>query len=111
MRPARLKLRPVSFRYKKEIDPKQELQYGLVAEEVAEVDKELVVYKDGRPDAVRYQLIAPLLISELKKQERQIADQSAELEAQRKQATERDALIKRLSQRLDALERAGQTGR
>ena len=37
------RLKPVTFRYKKEIDASQVLDYGLVAEDVAEVDADLVM--------------------------------------------------------------------
>lgn len=60
-----LKLRPVSFRYKKANDNEtQSLQYGLIAEEVAEIMPELVqLDKDGKPFAVNYHLLAPLLLA------------------------------------------------
>ena len=35
-------LRPVSFRYKKEVDPTRVLSFGLIAEEVAKVNPDLV---------------------------------------------------------------------
>ena len=37
------RLKPVTFRYKKEIDASQVLDYGLIAEDVADVDADLVV--------------------------------------------------------------------
>jgi Chaperone of endosialidase len=50
-----LALKPVSFRYKKEIDPAGRSQFGLVAEQVAEVNPDLVVCdKQGKPYTVRY---------------------------------------------------------
>jgi hypothetical protein len=67
-----LALRPVTFRFKKAfVDGEKPLQFGLVAEEVAEVFPELVVYDDkGRPETVRYDLISTLLLNELQKQSR-----------------------------------------
>src|SRR5262249_33856830 len=48
-------LRPVSFRYKKEIDPKGTSQLGLIAEDVDKVNPDLVVRdKEGKPYSVRY---------------------------------------------------------
>ena len=45
-----MKLRPVAFYYRPELDEAQTRQYGLVAEEVAQVAPQLVVYdKDGAP--------------------------------------------------------------
>lgn len=61
-----LQLRPVSFIYKE--DDKKELQYGLIAEEVAKVYPELVQYdQEGKPFTVYYHLLTPLLLSELQK--------------------------------------------
>ena len=48
-------LKPVTFRYKKEIDAAGTSQFGLVAEEVEKVNPDLVVRdKDGKPYSVRY---------------------------------------------------------
>jgi hypothetical protein len=53
-------LTPVDFLYKS--DTEKQRQYGLIAEEVVKVNKDLVFYKDGEPDAVNYNsLVAPLL--------------------------------------------------
>lgn len=63
-------LRPVTFRYKQEFrDGEKPLQFGLIAEEVAEVFPELVVYDGaGRPETVKYRLLSTLLLNELQKQ-------------------------------------------
>ena len=103
-----LKLRPVTFRYKQaEASGEKPLQYGLIAEEVAEVFPELVVYNTaGQPETVAYQLLASLLLNELEKDhaqlleaKTQIANDHEELEvsrqelaALRSQATEVEAL-------------------
>jgi hypothetical protein len=53
-------LTPVNFLYKS--DTEKQRQYGLIAEDVVKVNKSLVFYKDGEPDAVNYNgLIAPLI--------------------------------------------------
>jgi hypothetical protein len=50
-----LALKPVTFRYKKEIDPLDTFQFGLVAEDVEKVNPNLVVRdKEGKPYSVRY---------------------------------------------------------
>jgi hypothetical protein len=75
-----LKLRPVTFRYKPELDASGLRQYGLIAEEVAEVYPDLVVYdKDGQPETVRYHFLTPLLLNELRKQQQTIEDQRAQI--------------------------------
>jgi hypothetical protein len=65
-------LRPVTFRYKQAYqDGSKPLQFGLIAEEVAEVFPELAVYgEDGQPETVSYHLLATLLLNELQKEHR-----------------------------------------
>lgn len=68
------RLRPVAFSYKR--DATNTEQYGLIAEEVAEIFPSLVVNdKDGKPYAVRYQVLPVLLLNELQKQQVAIEDQ------------------------------------
>jgi endosialidase-like protein len=75
-------LRPVSFRYRTQ-PPDGPLQYGLIAEEVAEVYPELVVRDgDGAPWTVRYHLLPALLLSELQRQERALQEKERELKTQ-----------------------------
>jgi len=72
-----LALRPVMFRYRQEQTvPSGELppEYGLIAEEVAEVFPDLVVYDEaGLPFTVKYHVMAPMLLNEMKKQQQVIA--------------------------------------
>jgi len=81
-----LQLRPVTFFYKPEYDDGSHLpQYGLIAEEVAKIFPEMVAYdKDGQILTVKYQLLAPMLLNEVQKQNetiRQLQDRLAALEA------------------------------
>ncbi|MFB3106699.1 MAG: tail fiber domain-containing protein, partial [Pseudomonadales bacterium] len=71
-----MRLRPVTFHYKKEYDAGDgRLQYGLIAEEVAEVYPELVMYDDqGRVKTVLYQQLSGMLLNELQKQHRQVQE-------------------------------------
>ena len=66
---ALMKLRPVTFFYKPEYeDGPRTLQYGLIAEEVAEVYPDLVVKnKDGEIETVQYHKLIPMLMNELQK--------------------------------------------
>jgi trimeric autotransporter adhesin len=77
-----LKLRPVTFRYKQPDDRGQKPeQYGLIAEEVAKVMPELVIYNDkGQPETVAYQTLAPLLLNELQREHSQLRTQRTEVE-------------------------------
>ena len=64
-------LRPVSFRLKN--DPKGGVQYGLIAEEVAKVYPELVNRDSaGRIEGVRYDELAPMLLNEVQKQQKNL---------------------------------------
>jgi hypothetical protein len=65
-----LRLRPVTFRYKKPSeDGSKPVDYGLIAEEVAEVYPDLVVKgADGQIETVQYQKLTPMLLNELQKQ-------------------------------------------
>jgi hypothetical protein len=69
-----LQLRPVSFRYKQPFaDGSKPIQYGLIAEEVAEVFPDLVVHSaDGQIETVKYQMLDVLLLNELRRQEAEI---------------------------------------
>ena len=65
-----LALHPVSFRYRQHVatDPDTPPQFGLIAEEVAEVFPELVVYdREGRPETVKYHLLSTLLLAEVQR--------------------------------------------
>jgi hypothetical protein len=76
-----MNLRPVAFKYKRELDPTGVAQYGLIAEEMAEVYPELVVYDEqGRPENIRYHLLDALLLNEIQKQHRSLETQKAEIE-------------------------------
>ncbi len=92
-----LKLRPVSFRYKPELDPTGLEQYGLVAEEVAEVYPDLVTCDDeGQPQAVRYHFLVPMLINEVQKDRKTIEEQRLGMEAQRLRVQKLEARLERL---------------
>src|SRR5207248_10248260 len=62
-------LKPVTFRYKKEIDPAGTSQFGLVAEEVEKVDPDLIVRdKEGKPCSMRYDQVNAMLLNEFQKE-------------------------------------------
>ncbi len=67
-----LELRPVVFRYKQEQTDSSgavPMEYGLIAEEVADVFPDLVVYdEEGLPLTVKYHLLSSMLLNEFKKQ-------------------------------------------
>lgn len=92
-------LRPVTFRYKQPLaDGAKPLQYGLVAEEVASVYPQLVVYdRNGQPESLQYHELPALLLNELQKQHRVITEQQSEIARQRQE-------LKALQARMAALE-------
>ena len=101
-------LRPVNFRYKKELDPTGIPQFGLVAEEVAKVNPALIVRdKEGKPYSVRYEAVNAMLLNEFLKAHRRIEEQDHK-------AQQQDATIAELQVQIDALglrleEQAGTT--
>jgi len=78
-----LGLKPVTFRYKKEIDPAAISQFGLVAEDVEKVNPDLVVHdKKGKPYSVRYDQVNAMLLNEFLKEHRRNEEQVNQIEQQ-----------------------------
>jgi septal ring factor EnvC (AmiA/AmiB activator) len=108
---ALMKLRPVTFLYKPEYSKgDRTLQYGLIAEEVAQVYPELVAYdNDGQPYTVRYQYLTPMLLNELQKEHAVVTAQQQELQTQlqqiKTQRQEIDGLKLQLQQQNASLQR------
>jgi hypothetical protein len=66
-------LKPVTFHYKKEIDPAGMQQFGLVAEDVDKINPDLVVRdNEGKPYSVRYEQVNAMLLNEFLKEHRQV---------------------------------------
>jgi hypothetical protein len=73
-----LALKPVTFHYKKEIDPDRTPQFGLVAEEVEKVNPDLVARDaKGNVYTVRYEAVNAMLLNELLKAHRKVQEQDA----------------------------------
>jgi hypothetical protein len=73
---ALLALKPVTFRYKKEIDPHGTPQFGLVAEDVEKVNPDLVVRDaEGKVNTVRYDQVNAMLLNEFLKEHRKVEEQ------------------------------------
>ena len=73
-----LALKPVTFHYKKDLDPNCTPQFGLVAEEVEKVNPDLVVRgANGKPYTVRYEAVNAMLLNEFLKEHRQVERQEA----------------------------------
>jgi len=78
-----LALKPVTFRYKKEIDPDSTPQFGLVAEEVEKANPDLVLRDaDGKPYSVRYEAVNAMLLNEFLKEHRRVERQECKIQEQ-----------------------------
>ena len=98
-----LSLKPVTFHYRKEIDPEGLPQFGLVAEEVEKVNPDLVVRdKEGKPYSVRYDQVNAMLLNEFLKEHRKVQ----ELE---KQVEDLAAGLQKVSDKLELRKPAPQT--
>jgi hypothetical protein len=94
-----LALKPVTFRYKKEVDPKSIPQFGLVAEDVEKVNPDLVVRdKEGKPYTVRYDQVNAMLLNEFLKEHKKVEEQQATITQLEKDF---GAAIAQLTTRLD----------
>ena len=110
-------LEPVSFRYKKEIDPLGKSQFGLVAEDVEKVNPDLVARdKEGKPYSVRYEQVNAMLLNEFLKEHRTVQDlksivakQEATIAQQQKQIEALTAGLQTVSAQLDLSKPAPQT--
>ncbi len=79
-----LALKPVAFRYKKDLDPDRTLQFGLVAEDVEKVSRDLV-FRDaeGKVYSVRYEAVNAMLLNEFLKEHRMVEEQAREIREQK----------------------------
>ncbi len=96
-------LEPVTFRYKKEIDPTGASQFGLVAEEVEQVNPELVARDaNGKPYTVRYEAVNAMLLNEFLKEHRKVQELEANAAQQQKQIEALTAGLQKVSAQLEA---------
>jgi hypothetical protein len=80
-----LALKPVTFHYRKELDPEGTPQFGLVAEEVEKVNPDLVMHDaKGAVCTVRYEAVNAMLLNEFLKEHRKLEQQEATITQQQK---------------------------
>ena len=97
-------LKPVAFRYKKEIDPAGTPQLGLVAEEVEKVNPDLVVRdKDGKPYSVRYDQVNAMLLNEFLKEHKKVQEQQTTVGQLKSNAAKQEATISELKSDLQTV--------
>ena len=78
-----LALKPVTFRYKHDLDPEGIPQFGLVAEQVEKVNPDLVARDEqGKPYTVRYEAVNAMLLNEFLKEHRKVEEQGRKLPEQ-----------------------------
>jgi hypothetical protein len=94
-----MRLRPVTFRYQRPFaDGSKPIQYGMIAEEVADVYPDLVAHStDGQIETVKYQVLDSMLVNELQKEHREVQQQAE--------------MIRLLQNRLAALEEILRAGK
>ena len=110
-------LKPVTFRYKKGIDPQGIPQFGLVAEDVEAVNPDLVVRdKEGKPYSVRYDQVNAMLLNEFLKEHRTVQEQKATIAQLEKgmktviaRLEEQASQIQKVSARIEVSKAVGQT--
>ena len=107
-------LKPVTFRYKKEIDSAGTSQFGLVAEDVEKMSPALIVRdKEGKPYSVRYDAVNAMLLNEFLKEHRKVEQQRKDFEAaiaqQQKQIEALIEGLQKVSAQLEASKPATQT--
>src|SRR5207237_3618292 len=79
-----LALKPVTFRYKAEIDQDRIPQFGLIAEEVEKVNPDLVVRDtEGKPYTVRYDAVNAMLLNEFLKEHLRVQAQARQIQQQK----------------------------
>ena len=109
-----LTLKPVTFHYKREIDPRSIRQFGLIAEEVEKVDPELVGRDEkGKVYSVRYEAVNAMLLNEFLKEHRKVEqltkDFECKLAEQQKQIEALTAGLQKVSAQHEATKPAPQT--
>jgi trimeric autotransporter adhesin len=103
-----LALKPVTFQYKS--DAKGTPQFGLIAEEVAKVNSDLVVRdRNGEIYSVRYEAVNAMLLNEFLKEHQKVQRLEAALAAMDKRLKEQDAKIERVNDKVELSKSAPRT--
>jgi uncharacterized coiled-coil protein SlyX len=99
-----LALQPVTFRYNQELDPKGIPQFGLVAEQVAKVNPDLIVRDaEGKPYSVRYEAVNAMLLNEFLNEHKEVENQQATIAGLKSNGARQDATIAKQQKQIDAL--------
>src|SRR5690349_19422189 len=99
-----LALKPVTFRYKHDVDPNGIPQFGLIAEQVEKVNPDLVVRnEDGQIYSVRYDAVNAMLLNEFLKEHRKFEEQQNTIAELKSAMDKQQATNARQQQRIEAL--------
>jgi hypothetical protein len=94
-----LALKPVTFHYKKEIEPNGAIMFGLIAEDVEKVDPDLVTRNEkDEPETVRYEAVNAMLLNEFLKEHRTVQELRTTVAQQQKDF---QATVAQLTRRLE----------
>jgi uncharacterized coiled-coil protein SlyX len=97
-------LKPVSFRYKQEIDPARSPDFGLIAEDVATVNPDLVARdEEGKIVTVRYQAVNAMLLNEFLKEHRRVEEQQANITRLESKLAKQELTAAQQQKQIDAL--------
>jgi len=97
-----LALKPVTFRYKKELDPQGIPQFGLVAEQVEKVDPDLVVRDEkGQVFTVRYEAVNAMLLNEFLKEHQRVQELQGRVDLMAAQMKEQAGAIEAVSNEVE----------
>ena len=95
-------LQPVTFHYKKEIDRTQSPAFGLIAEEVAKADPNLIVRDSrGQPESVHYEMVNAMLLNEFLKEHQTVEELKATVAQQKSQIDALTAGLQKVSAQLE----------
>src|SRR5262249_44902632 len=105
-----LALKPVTFRYRRDLDPDGIPQFGLVAEDVEKVNPDLVARDEqGKAYTVRYEAVNAMLLNEFLKEHHEVRDLKTTVAEQQKQIEALTEGLQKVSAQLELSKRARQT--
>src|SRR5205823_11880352 len=97
-----LALKPVTFRYRHELDPDAIPQFGLVAEQVEKINPDLVARDaDGKVNTVRYEAVNAMLLNEFLKEHRRVQELKGIVAQQQKQIEVLSASVQKVSEQIE----------
>jgi trimeric autotransporter adhesin len=97
-------LEPVTFRYRKEIDPAGTSQFGLIAEQVAKVNPTLVLRdKEGKPHTVRYEQVNAMLLNEFLKEHRKVEQMKKQIAQLKSTLAKKETIDAHQQKQIEAL--------